>query len=82
MPDPKRYCGRHQRRATGPRLSNREKEVLKWAAVGKTAWETAQIMTVSNSTVNHHLYNACAKLEVVNKTHAVAKAIRAQIITV
>ncbi len=66
----------------GPRLSNREKEVLKWAAVGKTAWETAQIMTVSNSTVNHHLYNACAKLEVVNKTHAVAKAIRAQIITV
>lgn len=66
----------------GPRLSNREKEVLKWAAVGRTAWETAQIMTVSNSTVNHHLYNACAKLEVVNKTHAVAKAIRAQIITV
>ncbi|WP_259982790.1 helix-turn-helix domain-containing protein [Sulfitobacter sp. W027] len=56
--------------------------MLKWAAVGKTAWETAQIMTVSNSTVNHHLYNACAKLEVVNKTHAVAKAIRAQIITV
>lgn len=68
--------------APGPRLSNREKEVLKWAAVGKTAWETAQIMTVSNSTVNHHLYNACAKLQVTNKTHAVAKAIRAQIITI
>ena len=66
----------------GPRLSRREKEVLKWAAVGKTAWETAQIMTVSNSTVNHHLYNACAKLDVANKTHAVAKAIRAQLITI
>ncbi|MFG6515107.1 LuxR family transcriptional regulator [Sulfitobacter sp. TB366] len=68
--------------APGPRLSNREKEVLKWAAVGKTAWETAQIMTVAASTVNHHLYNAYAKLDVTNKTHAVAKAIRAQIITI
>tara|TARA_R110002072_G_scaffold112253_1_gene241136 strand:+ start:676 stop:1395 length:720 start_codon:yes stop_codon:yes gene_type:complete len=66
----------------GPRLSTREKEVLKWAAVGKTAWETGQIMTVAASTVNHHLYNACAKLQVTNKTHAVAKAIRAQIITI
>lgn len=65
-----------------PRLSPREKEVLKWAAVGKTAWETAQILTVSASTVNHHLYNACAKLGVSNKTHAVAKAVQARLITV
>lgn len=65
-----------------PRLSPREKEVLKWAAVGKTAWETAQILTVSASTVNHHLYNACAKLGVSNKTHAVAKAVQARLIRV
>lgn len=64
-----------------PVISRREKEVLKWAAIGKTAWETAQIMNVSNSTVNHHLYNACAKLNVSNKTHAVAKAIRSQLIS-
>jgi DNA-binding CsgD family transcriptional regulator len=56
-------------------LSRREKEVLKWAAIGKTAWETAQIISLTERTVNHHLYNACAKLNVSNKTHAVVKAI-------
>lgn len=58
------------------KLSRREKEVLKWAAVGKTAWETAQIVGITERTVTHHLNNACLKLKVSNKTHAVVKAIQ------
>jgi DNA-binding CsgD family transcriptional regulator len=60
------------------KLTRREKEVLKWAAIGKTAWETGQIVGITERTVTHHLNNACLKLKVSNKTHAVVKAIQLQ----
>jgi DNA-binding CsgD family transcriptional regulator len=58
-------------------LSAREREVLQWAAAGKTAWETGIIMSISDSTVNKHLDSAVKKLDCSNKVHAVAKALRA-----
>jgi len=62
--------------APGPtRLSARELECLRWASVGKTGGETAQILGVSERTVNFHLGNAFAKLNVNNKQAAVAQAI-------
>lgn len=57
-------------------LSMREKEVLKWAAVGKTAWDTGRILQISTDTVNKHIASAMRKLDAFSKTQAVAESIR------
>ena len=49
---------------------------LHWSAAGKTSWETARILDISESTVNFHLRNACRKLQVRGRRAAVAVAIR------
>jgi len=56
-------------------LTDREKECLLWAAEGKTSWETAQILNISERTVIFHLQNAAKKLNVVNRQHAIARAV-------
>lgn len=55
-------------------LSARQKQCLWWASQGKTSKETALILGVSARTVNFHLYNAFAKLDVRTKHAAVAQA--------
>ncbi|WP_459618680.1 response regulator transcription factor [Bordetella sp. 2513F-2] len=57
-------------------LSGRECECLYWAALGKTSWEIAAILGLSEHTVNFHLKNACAKLQVHNRRAAVAQALQ------
>lgn len=57
-----------------PPLTTREVECLLWAAKGKTAWETSQILHISERTVIFHLNNAKNKLGVYSKHHAVVKA--------
>lgn len=57
-------------------LSKRELVCLHWAALGKTSWETASILGISEHTVNFHLRNACGKLQVRNRRAAVASALR------
>ncbi len=57
-------------------LSERELECLKWAAGGKTIWETGTILGIANTTVKFYLENARTKLGTVNTTQAVAKAIQ------
>ncbi|MGS1007772.1 LuxR C-terminal-related transcriptional regulator [Achromobacter anxifer] len=44
--------------------------------MGKTSWETARILGVSESTVNFHLCNACEKLGVRGRRAAVVAALR------
>ena len=44
--------------------------------MGKTSWETARILGISESTVNFHLSNACAKLGVRGRRAAVVMALR------
>lgn len=61
-------------------LSKREREVLFWAASGKTSWETGAILGLKEQSINGYLRNACQKLEATNKTAAVAAAIRAGLI--
>lgn len=56
------------------RLSPRETECLEWTAQGKTTWEIAQILCLSDSTVNYYIRNAMKKLAVHTKAHAVSKA--------
>ena len=62
-------------------LTERERECLTWAAEGKTAWETSQILNISERTVIFHLQNAAQKLQVANRPQAVAHAISQQLIT-
>lgn len=57
-------------------LSSRECEVISWAAVGKTAWDTGSILNIAEDTVNKHFTSAMRKLNVHNKPHAVAESIR------
>jgi len=57
-------------------LSDRERECLLWVSMGKTAWETASILGLSQRTVEYHLKNAIHKLGAANKVHACALAIR------
>jgi len=58
------------------KLSEREIICLRWAAEGKTSWETATILGLSERTINFHLQNACGKLHVHNRRAAVARALR------
>lgn len=56
------------------KLSARELEVLRWSCDGKTASDMAEIIGVSEATVNFHMRNACLKLGTPNKTAAAVRA--------
>ncbi len=56
-------------------LTEREKECLLWAAEGKTGWEIANIIRISERTVTFHLQNAVQKLGVVNRQQAISRAL-------
>ena len=57
-------------------LSGRELQCLEWVSLGKTSWETASILGLSERTVNFHLRNACRKLNVYGRQAGVVKAMR------
>ena len=65
----------------GVSLTARETECLKWTAEGKTTWEVATIMGISERTVIFHLQNVMQKLNVSNRSHAVARAVAQQIVS-
>jgi len=56
-------------------LTMRERECLRWAAEGKTAWEMSVILRISERTACFHLDNAKKKLNSVTRTGAVSKAL-------
>ena len=57
-------------------LTAREREVLRWVAQGKSAWEIGEILNITKRTVDHHTQQAARKLGAVTRTQAVVKAIR------
>jgi LuxR family transcriptional regulator, quorum-sensing system regulator BjaR1 len=63
-------------------LTPREREVLAWVAQGKSAWEIGEILEIAKRTVDEHAQTAVRKLGAVNRTHAVALALRDNIIEV
>jgi LuxR family quorum sensing-dependent transcriptional regulator len=67
------YCSIAARRSR--RLSGIEAEVLRWAARGKTACETGQILGISERNVRWHIEEAQRKLMTADKTAAAASAI-------
>jgi len=56
------------------RLSKREVECLRWAALGKTDQEIAMIIHRSCATIRFHVHNAAVKLNAVNRTQTLFKA--------
>ncbi|WP_245409798.1 LuxR family transcriptional regulator [Pararhizobium haloflavum] len=69
-----------ERRQEQP-LTERELDCLTWTAAGKTSADIAAILSLSEHTVNHYLNRAARKLDTVNRTQAVAKALRQGLIT-
>ncbi len=72
----------YQHETGRPQLTKREAQVLRWAARGKTAWETGIILGLTEKTVSFYLGNACAKLKVATKTQAVAFAVKERLILI
>lgn len=62
-------------------LTKRETECIRWAAEGKSEWEISMILGISEHTSEKHLLSAKSKLGAVNRTQAVAEAIRRGYIT-
>jgi transcriptional regulator EpsA len=56
------------------RLSDRQREILYWMNEGKTNWEIAKILSLSELNVKYHIDQIFLKLEVRSRAHAVAKA--------
>ncbi len=64
-----------RRHAPPPVLSEREREVLHWTAQGKSNGVIAEILGVSDHTVDTIMRRIFAKLDVTNRTKAVLKAV-------
>jgi len=62
------------------KLTPRERECLTWCAVGKTSEDIATILGISEGVVRIHLQSAQHKLNCLNRTHTVAKAITYKLI--
>jgi len=62
-------------------LTDREREVVRWALAGKTDWEIGMILKISERTARAHMANAAKKLLATNRTHTVVQALRRSEIT-
>ena len=63
-----------------PKLTAREREVLTWIALGKSAWEVGEILRVKARTIHAHVTSARRKLNAANGVQAVAIALRDRMI--
>ncbi len=55
-------------------LTEREREVLRWVGAGKSNWEIARILAISERTAKYHISNILAKLGLSNRVQAAAFA--------
>lgn len=70
----------HQEQPHTITLTSKEKSVIQWCALGKSNSSIADILFISEHAVNFHLRNIYKKLDTNNKTLAVLKAFKAQLI--
>jgi transcriptional regulator EpsA len=59
-----------------PALSERERQIMTWVAMGKTNPEIGCILDISEFTVKNHMKSIFNKLDVTNRAQAVAKLTR------
>jgi DNA-binding CsgD family transcriptional regulator len=63
-------------RDASPRLlTRRERECVRWLAVGKTGMEIADILSISNLTVTQHLKSAMRKLDASTRAQLAVRAV-------
>jgi len=67
-------------RSQGAPLSDREKQCLQLAAQGRTSHEIAQMLAISERTIQFHFDGIRSKLDATNRQQAIAKAIAAGVI--
>ncbi len=67
---------------TSQKLDDTEVECLKWAASGKSIWETSVILTLPERNVRYHLDQARRKLQCNTKVQAVARAVATGLINI
>lgn len=61
-------------------VTPRETEILSWISLGKTNDEIAQILGISQHTVNNHIKSIFKRLDVSTRAHAVSKAVSMSLI--
>ncbi len=61
---------------TRPKLTDRQCEILGWAAEGKTDKEIAVILKVSEHTIDKYMRQCRESLDAVNRTAAIVRAMR------
>jgi transcriptional regulator EpsA len=61
-------------------VTSREKEILQWLSTGKSNWEIAQVIGLSEATVKNHLYHIMRKLHTSTRAQTVAKALSTRLI--
>lgn len=61
-------------------LTSREKEILRWVAMGLSTWAISEKLHISENTVLTHMKSVHAKLGVKTRQHAVAKALSLNLI--
>lgn len=63
-------------------LTLREQEILSWAYIGKSNIEIGMILKISPLTVKNHMQKIFRKLNVLNRTQAVGKALALRILKI
>jgi transcriptional regulator EpsA len=68
-----RYDAHHRSATRVSSLSERERQIMVWVAMGKTNPEIGMILDISEFTVKNHMKSIFSKLDVTNRAQAVAK---------
>lgn len=58
-----------------PRLSDRQRDCIYWAARGKSDWETSQILGIGHDTASQHMKEARKRYGVTNRTQLAIHAL-------
>jgi transcriptional regulator EpsA len=66
--------------AGGANVTVREQEILRWVYLGKSNYEIGAILNISPLTVKNHVQKILRKLNVINRTQAVGKALELRIL--
>ncbi len=76
VPAPRPLAAERGPASAGAALSERERQIMAWVAMGKTNPEIGCILCISEFTVKNHLKSIFSKLDVTNRAQAVAKLTR------
>ncbi len=73
-------AGNDPKPAGGSNVTLREQEILKWIYLGKSNIEIGTILNISPLTVKNHVQKLLRKLNVLNRTQAIGKALELRIL--